>query len=186
MIEAQISQDGLGATPKDHGRTMLRAQLNFTNKEGTSDMRIFKPLTVAACALLTILLLSHSAPAQDQFPAYLHAISDLRTARAYLEMDGRPKFEGHRRHAIEEMDKALGEMKKAAIDDGKSPWEAPPPQNGGDPAEPIHSALKLLDEAHNDVGGGADSPENRGLQMRSLKHIDEARAALHHILEDSM
>jgi hypothetical protein len=36
------------------------------------------------------------------------------------------------------------------------------------------------------VGRGADSPENRGLQIRSLKHIDEARAALHHILEDRM
>jgi hypothetical protein len=158
----------------------------FANKEGTSDMRIFKPMTVAACALLTILLLSHSAPAQAQFPAYLHAISNLRTARAYLEMDARPKFEGHRRHAIEEMNKAISEMKKAAIDDGKNPWEAPGPQSGGDPAAPIHTALKLLDEAHDDVGSGTDSPENRGLQMRSLKHIDEARQALHHILEDTM
>ena len=165
---------------------MLPMQLKFTNKEGSSDMRIFKPMALAACARLTILLVSHAAPAKAQFPAYLHAISDLRTARAYLEMDARPKFEGHRRHAIEEMDKALGEMKKAAIDDGKNPWEAPPAQSGGDPAAPIHSALKLLDNAHDAVGSGADSPENRGLQIRSLKHIDEARAALHHIVEDSM
>jgi hypothetical protein len=149
-------------------------------------MRIFKPLTVAAVALLTLLLLSHSTPAQAQFPAYLHAISDLRTARAYLERDGRPHFVSHRHHAIEEIDKAIDDMKKAAVDDGKNPWHTPPPQSGGDPAAPIHTALKLLDEAHDDVGRGADSPENRGLQIRSLKHIDEARQALHHILEDRM
>jgi hypothetical protein len=149
-------------------------------------MRIFKPLTVAASALLTLLFLSHSTPAQAQFPAYLHAISDLRTAREYLKMDGRPAFAGHRHHAIEEINKAIDDMKKAAIDDGKNPWYTPPPQSGGDPGAPIHTALKLLDEAHEDVGRGADSPENRGLQIRSLKHIDEARAALHHILEDRM
>jgi hypothetical protein len=149
-------------------------------------MRIFKPLTVAASALLTLLFLSHSTPAQAQFPAYLHAISDLRTAREYLKMDGRPAFAGHRHHAIEEINKAIDDMKKAAIDDGKNPWHTPPPQSGGDPGAPIHTALKLLDEAHEDVGRGADSPENRGLQIRSLKHIDEARAALHHILEDRM
>jgi hypothetical protein len=146
-------------------------------------MRILRPLTVAASALLMLLFLSHSTPAQAQFPAYLHAISDLRTARAYLEMDRREPSAGHRHHAIEEIDKAIDEMKKAAIDDGKNPWQAPPPQSGGDPGAPIHSALQLLDEAHTDVGQGADSPENRGLQIRSLKHIDEARNALHHIID---
>ncbi|MGD0891978.1 MAG: hypothetical protein ABR923_10620 [Terracidiphilus sp.] len=145
-----------------------------------------KPLSVAASALLAIVFLSHSTPAQAQLPAYLHAISDLRTARAYLEMDGRPAFLGHRKHAIDEIDKAINDMKKAAIDDGKNPWHTPPPQSGGDANAPIHTALRLLDEAHGDVGRGADTPENRGLQVRSLKHIDEARAALHHILEDRM
>jgi hypothetical protein len=57
-----------------------------------------------------LLFVSHSTPAQAQFPAYLHAISDLRTARAYLEMDRREPSAGHRNHAIEEIDKAIGEI----------------------------------------------------------------------------
>jgi hypothetical protein len=165
---------------------MLRVRLKSLQKKGTSNMRIFKPLTLAACALLTILCLISSIPAQAQLPAYLHAISNLRTARAYLEMDGRPAFAGHRHHAIEEIDKAINDMKKAAIDDGKNPWHTPPPQSGGNPGAPIHTAMKLLNEAHEDVGRGVDSPENRGLQIRSLKHIDEARAALQHILDAAM
>ena len=162
---------------------MLREQFSETER---CFMRMLKPLTVAASALFAVVLFSHATPAQAQFPAYLHAISDLRTAREYLKMDGRPGWAGHRHHAIEEIDKAIDDMKKAAIDDGKNPWHTPPPQSGGDPAAPIHTALKLLDEAHDDVGRGADSPENRGLQIRSLKHIDEARGALRHILEDRM
>jgi hypothetical protein len=141
-------------------------------------MRALKTLTVAASALLTLLLLLPATPAKAQFPAYLHAISDLRTARAYLEMDSRPEGGGARRHAIEEIDKAIDEMKKAAIDDGKNPWHTPPPQSGGNPGWPVHSAMKLLNEAHDDAARGQDSPENTGLQIRALKHIDKAREHL--------
>jgi hypothetical protein len=146
-------------------------------------MRNLNSFTAGAFALLTFLFVAQATPAHAQFPAYLHAISDLRSARVYLQQDTRPQFEGHRHHAIEQIDKAIDDMKKAAVDDGKNPWHTPPPQSGGNPGAPIHTALRLLDEAHNDVGRGADSPENRGLQMRSLKHIDEAREALHHILD---
>jgi hypothetical protein len=142
-----------------------------------------KSFAGAAFALLNLILL---APAvQAQFPHYLHAISDLRSAREYLQQDHRPEFAGHREHAIDEISKSIDEMKKAARDDGKNPSHTPHPQSGGDPSAPIHTALQLLDEAYNDVANGADVPEHGGLQARSLYHIDEARHALHHILEDN-
>jgi hypothetical protein len=151
------------------------------HEKGTNEMRKLSSLTAAAFGLLAFVMLSQ-APAQAQFPAYLHAISDLRTARAYLEQDTRSHGAGARHHAIEQIDKAIDEMKKAAIDDGKNPWHTPPPQSGGDPGMPVHSAIRLLNEAHGDVARGQDSPENRGLQVRSLKHIDEARKALEEAL----
>ena len=137
-------------------------------------MRIFKPLTVAASALLTILFLAQAMPVHAQEPAYLHALSDLRSARAYLQYDTRPAWAGHRQHAIEQIDKAINEIKVAARDDGKNTWHTPPPQSGGSEGWPIHSAVKLRREARGDVDHGHDLPENHGLRERSVEHIDKA------------
>jgi hypothetical protein len=137
-------------------------------------MQISKRVTGAALALLTILFLAQATPVQAQGPAYLHALSDLRSARAYLQYDARPAWAGHRQHAIEQIDKAIGEIKIAAIDDGKNPWHTPPPQSGGSEGWAVHSAVKLLREARGDVDHGMDRPENRGLRERSVEHIDKA------------
>ena len=85
-------------------------------------MRGLKALTVAALALMTILLFVPARQAQAQTPSYLHAISDLRSARAYLQMDNRPNEADARARAIEEINHALDDIKVAAVDDGKTPW----------------------------------------------------------------
>jgi hypothetical protein len=146
-------------------------------------MRIPRPLSVSAFVLLALLFLAPAKQVNAQMPAYLHAISDLRSARAYLQQDPRPQFAPSRNHAIEEISKAIDEMKRAAVDDGKNIWRTPPPQSGGDPGAPAHTAMRLLDEAYGDVSRGADSPQNQGLQARSLRHIDVAREALRHIIQ---
>ena len=137
-------------------------------------MRSLKSLTAAAFALLTFLFLAPAIQAHAQFPAYLHALSDLRSARAFLEYDTRPAWAGHRQHAIDQINKAIDDIKVAARDDGKNPWHTPPPQSGGSEGWPIHSAVKLLREARGDVDHGHDLPENRGLRERSIDHIDHA------------
>jgi hypothetical protein len=142
----------------------------------------FKSLTVAAFALLAFTVLAPATQAHAQFPAYLHAISDLRTARAYLEMDNRHESEHARHHAIEQISKAIDDIKVAAVDDGKNPWHTPPPQSGGNPGYPVHSAVKLLREARGDVDHGHDRPENHGLRERSLDHINQALADLEPLL----
>jgi hypothetical protein len=141
-------------------------------------MRSLKSLTVAAFALLTFLFLAPATQAHAQFPAYLHAISDLRSARAYLQMDTRPDQQGSRDYAIKEISRAIDDMKRAAVEDNKNPWRTPPPQSGGSPSWPIHSAVKLLREARHDAETGRDAPENVGLQVRSIEHIDKALQAL--------
>jgi len=141
-------------------------------------MRSLKSLTAAAFALLTFLFLAPAIQAHAQFPAYLHALSDLRSARAFLEYDTRPAWAGHRQHAIDQINKAIDDIKVAARDDGKNPWHTPPPQSGGNPGWPIHSAVKLLREARRDVDHGEDAPENAGLRIRSVEHIDKALQAL--------
>jgi hypothetical protein len=158
---------------------MLSAkQLEQSPKKGTIEMRILKSLTGAAFALLSLMLLVPATPASAQGPAYMHALSDLRSARAYLQQDTRREYKPAEHDAVVEIDKAIKEIEKAATRDGKDVWQAPPPQSGGDLNAPFHTALTLLREARADLQGGVDRPENMGLQMRSIQHVDDAISRL--------
>jgi hypothetical protein len=144
-------------------------------------MRSIKSLATAGFGLLAFLLLALGTPALAQRPHYLHALSNLREARELLQTDNRPGFIGERDRAIGEIDRAIDEVKAAVRDEGRNSHRTPPPA-GGDPNRPLRSAKALLDEAHEDIAAGLDAPEDRGLQFRALRHIDEARHALDHAL----
>ena len=58
-------------------------------------------------------------PSQDAHPAYLHALSDLRYARALLEKPARADVKWDETKAIREIDAAIKEIRAASIDDGK-------------------------------------------------------------------
>ncbi len=141
-------------------------------------MRNLQKLLLAASVLSILLLLTASTPTGAQTPRYLHALSNLRMARAWLQADGRPQYAAERHRAIDEIDRAIGEIKHAARDDGKNLNFQPPPSSGGNPSAPLHSAMKLLDEARQDIADTPDQPGNVGLQVRALQHIDGARSAL--------
>jgi predicted nucleotide-binding protein (sugar kinase/HSP70/actin superfamily) len=142
-------------------------------------MRNFKSSVVAAIALLTFFFMAPAKLAHAQFPAYLHALSDLKTARGYLQMAVKPEAQDACKHAVKEISHAIDDMSKAAVDDGKNTELMPRPQGGGGNANwPIHSAVKLLKEARTDVENGHDRPENKGLREHSLEHIDKAILAL--------
>jgi hypothetical protein len=149
--------------------------------KGDTEMRMFKTLTTAAFGLSACLLFALGTPAQAQHPRYLHALSNLREARELLQTDTRPGFIRARDHAIEEIDRAIDEVKAAVRDEGRNPHHTPPPA-GGDPNRPMRSALNLLNDAHQDIASGTDETGHRGLQERALRHIDEARQALEHAI----
>ena len=136
-------------------------------------MRILKSLSVTLCALLALGMLATATPAQAQEPHYLHALSDLRTARDYIQFD-HGQFNGERRHAVDEINKAIEEVKHAAWDDGKNTQFAPPAQGVTSDWAPIHHALDWLFRAKADVAQGVDTPQNAGLRDRALFHISEA------------
>ena len=85
-------------------------------------------------------------------------------------------------HAIEEIDKAIDEIKRAAIDDGKNLNDHPPVDARMDRAGRFHRALELLDKAHNDIAREEDDPSVRGLRNRALHHIDEAHHIVDHLI----
>jgi hypothetical protein len=123
------------------------------------------------------------ADSPGKHPAYLHALSDLRDARAHLERLSSDTVNREEEHAIAQIDKAIGEIKHAAIMDGKDvqdhmPVDAHMVRDGR-----LHKALELLDKAKQDVSGEEDQPDTQGLQLRVLHHIDEARHSTKHAIE---
>ncbi|HUI59358.1 MAG TPA: hypothetical protein VLX90_04010 [Steroidobacteraceae bacterium] len=134
-------------------------------------------LTAAPCAALADLPGKH--------PHYLHALSDLRAARWMLEhRPGDAAVSAQEDVAITEIDAAIGEIKRAAIDDGKdihdhAGVDAPPDRPGR-----LHKAMELLREAHGDVAREEDDPMTRGLRNRAVGHIDGAVRATEGALRD--
>jgi len=137
-------------------------------------MKHFKTLILAAGSLVAMSSLSW-ADFPGQHPAYLHALSDLRAARWLLEhRPGSPAVSGHEDIAIQNIDAAIGEIKRAAVDDGKDLRDHPavdlPNEHGGR----LHRAVELLRKVHSDVNREEDDPVVRGLKHRALEHVDIA------------
>jgi hypothetical protein len=142
---------------------------------------LFRFAMLAAAFAFLMPFAASNANAQNRHPAYIHALADLRDARAHLQHrpDGSP-IHAEEKNAIEEINHAIDEIKKAAIDDGKNidqhePVDAHLPWSGH-----LHQARDLLDKAHHDAAQEEDNPTTRGLQARVLQHIDRAH---HHVDE---
>jgi hypothetical protein len=119
------------------------------------------------------------ADTPGQHPAYLHALTDLRAARGYLDKLGPDDtVDNDSQHAIQEIDGAIGEIKRASIDDGKDLHDHPPIDAHMAKTDRFHKAIELLDKAHSDVKEGESDKVAVGLQDRSLGHIDAAHRSV--------
>jgi hypothetical protein len=135
--------------------------------------------------LLAALPFAANADMPGKHPAYLHALSDLRAARWMLEhRPGDPAVSAQEDVAITEIDKAIGEIKKASIDDGKNLEDHPPVQGINDRPGRLHKAAELLRKVHGDVAREEDDPFTKGLRDRAIMHIDEALHATEHAIGD--
>jgi hypothetical protein len=113
--------------------------------------------------------------AQGKHPGYLHALTDLRAARAHLEQhEGGGELKHEEKDAIHDIDEAIAEIKKASIDDGKDLNDHPPVDAGLDHAGRLHRAKQLLEKAHQDIAHEEDNQFAQGLQQRAFGHIDHA------------
>src|SRR5277367_4542778 len=140
-------------------------------------------LSAAILLLLAVpaVLSANPAPPREH-PAYLHALTDLRHARAHLERQGGGELKDQEKKAIHEIDEAINEIKKAAIDDGKNLNDHPPVDRQMDWSGRLHRALELVNKAHQDVSQEEDNGFAQGLQARAILHIDKA----HHHIEEAI
>ncbi len=107
-------------------------------------------------------------------PAYLHALDDLRAARAHLERPANTVVKWDENVAIHEIDAAIKEIKDAALDDGKNLTDHPPVDVAMDWKGRLHRSLELVAKAHADINREEDNYGARGLKHRALQHMDVA------------
>ena len=143
---------------------------------------ILKLTLVLAALLLVVPGMLSAAPSAAEHPAYLHALTDLRHARAHLQHPDGGELREQEKKAIHEIDEAINEIKKAAIDDGKNLNDHPPVDRQMDWSGRLHRALELVDKAHQDIAREEDNGFAQGLQARAILHIDKA----HHHIEEAI
>jgi hypothetical protein len=131
-------------------------------------------LSLIAVAVAFLFSLGSQNAGAQKHPAYLHALTDLRDARANLQRPDGGALKAEENAAIHDIDKAISELKRAAIDDGKNLEDHPPVDAHLAWTGRLHHARELLDKAHNDVAKEEDNPAAQGLKQRVLEHIAHA------------
>jgi hypothetical protein len=112
-------------------------------------------------------------------PYYLHALSDLRAARWMIEhRPGNWEQTTDEMEAVRQIDAAIGEIKKAAIDDGKNLGDHPPVDEANEHNGRLHVSVDFLKKARQDIGHDEDNIFAEGLQARAYNHIDAAIVAV--------
>jgi hypothetical protein len=121
----------------------------------------------------------------SRHPAYLHALTDLRAARWMLEhRSGDAAVSVHEDEAITEIDRAIAEIQRAAIDDGKNVHDHPNVDVPNDYPGRLHRAAELLRKVRADTYREEDNPNARGLRDRAIAHVDAALHATERAIHD--
>ncbi len=135
-------------------------------------MKTLIRLAVFASILAAPLLARADQPGRH--PAFLHALSDLRHARAYIERPARPEIQWDENTAIAAIDRAINEIKRAAIDDGKNLNDHPGLDANLNHRGRLQHSLELLRKAKRDIEEREDNMFAEGLRDRAIRHIDTA------------
>jgi hypothetical protein len=149
-----------------------------TNPEGELVMKSLIRIVIA-CGLLGGGVFNAGAQGMPgAHPGYLHALTDLRSARWYLShaQPGDGRMHGNEDTALTEIGHAIDELKRASIDDGKN-VDDHPASDVGERGSQLMKAIENLRQAHADVDQEEDNPQARELKHRILDRIDRATQA---------
>ncbi|MEO6777205.1 MAG: hypothetical protein ABI467_30030 [Kofleriaceae bacterium] len=125
-----------------------------------------------------------AAPAPQAHPAYLHALTDLRHARALLERPAKADVKWDESMAIREIDGAIHEINVAAIDDGKPLTDHPAIDAHLGYRDRLRQAEELLHRSAADIDQREDNAWAKGLRGRANGHIRAAENAVHEAMAD--
>jgi hypothetical protein len=159
------------------GRTMLgKACELWLQTPSVFNFKFMKTTTLWSVigSGLIFLLTQFNASAADH-PYYLQALSDLRAARWMIEhRPGDWQRTDDETAAVNRIDKAINEIKKASIDDGKDLNDHPKVDEFPDRIGRLHEAVDFLKAARKDVNQEENNAFADGLRDRAQKLISEA------------
>jgi tetratricopeptide (TPR) repeat protein len=118
-------------------------------------------------------------------PRYLHAISDLRYARALLYRSDWRDVMRDQRHAVEEIDRAIDEARRAAIEDGKNIDDHPPIDVRAGWEGRFRQAMDLLNSALRDLSSEEDNRDAAAWRSAARGHVQAARDSVTRAMRDS-
>jgi hypothetical protein len=137
-------------------------------------MKYFHRLAIGLALMGAVAATASAQQLPGAHPHYVHALSDLRAARWFLyRQPGDARVFADEDFSIREIDAAIGELKRAAIDDGKN-LEVHPKADVHEHGSRLLKAVETLRKAHADVDQEEDNPQLQGLKHRILEHIDRA------------
>lgn len=151
------------------------------NRQG----RLISVFSGLLCALLGSLLLSVPAFGQTEHPHYLHALADLRTARAWITEPVHDKAMGKEADAVAYIDKAFAEIRRASIDDGKDlkdhdAIDVTTTKHTGR----LHKAWDLLKSANKDLHMKEDDKKELGWRTAAIRNVDQAMRSTGEAIKD--
>jgi hypothetical protein len=112
-------------------------------------------------------------------------LSDLRAARWCIEhRPGDWAQSADEQESVRQIDAAIGDIKQAALDDGKNIADHPPVDEHPDHRGRIHEAVKFLEKARADIAREEDNGYANGLRDRAIGHIDGAIHAARRVFRD--
>jgi hypothetical protein len=134
---------------------------------------------VAALAALLIIPMTASLPAMADSPGahphYLHALSDLRLARALLVKNPETSnVAATDNDAVAHVNRAIAEIKRAAIDDGKNIGDHTPIDTHLPRRDRFDKALDLLAKADRDLHYKEDDHAALGWRKEAIHNVKEA------------
>ena len=119
-----------------------------------------------------------------EHPHYLRALSDLRFARALLARPSAPNVMDDERRAIREIEEAIAECKRAAIDDGQNIDYHPPIDGGWGWGDRFGKAREALNSALNNLRYEEDDRMALGWRNRAIQDVSDAMAWVNMALRD--
>lgn len=124
-------------------------------------------------------------PAPSVHPRYLTALADLRHARALLWRSDFREVMHDQRAAVEEIDQAIGEAKRAAIDDGKNVDDHPPVDAHMGWEGKFRKSMELLDHARGDLSFTETNMAAMPWRDAARAHVERARGLIEKAMRDS-
>lgn len=117
----------------------------------------------------------HPTPHISDYPAYAHALYNLRAARWMLvHKPGNYKQAPEEPEAVKQIEAAIHEITRVGINDGKAMEDDPPADEYPDHISHLKTAYSFLKKAREDVAHGEEDRHTNLLRGPSYKYIDEA------------